>query len=152
MILRKIAGGATGLALAAAVVMYFEGNHPTGYLDPIGIPTVCYGHTQGAVVGKTLSAAECKRLLDRDLQIAWTACEKRLGTVPINILAACTSFTFNVGERAMRNSTFASKITAGDYRGGCAELLRWVFAGGRALPGLIKRRSIEHQVCIGDGT
>ena len=38
------------VAMAAAVVTQFEGLSLTSYFDPVGVPTVCYGHT---VVGKS---------------------------------------------------------------------------------------------------
>ena len=62
------------LALAAPVVAYFEGYVPTTYADPIGIPTICYGHTGADVVaGRVASRAECETLLHGDLAIAFAA-------------------------------------------------------------------------------
>ena len=36
-----------------------------------------------------------------------------------------------------------------DYPGACAELLKWTKAGGRELPGLVKRREAEYRMCMG---
>ena len=53
--------------------------------------------------------------------------------------AAFVSFAFNVGNKALCDSTLPRKANAGDMAGP-AELSRWTRAGGRELPGLVKRR------------
>jgi lysozyme len=44
---RAVGFGVTGAGLAAlaAFVGYHEGYIPHTYADPVGIPTICYGHT-----------------------------------------------------------------------------------------------------------
>lgn len=44
-------------------------------------------------------------------------------------------------------STLARKANAGDMPGACAELSKWVFANKAKLPGLVKRRAAEREVC-----
>ena len=61
--------------------------------------------------------------------------------------AAFLSFAFNVGTGAFCGSTLARKANAGDMRGACAELSRWTLAGGKEMPGLVKRRAAERKVC-----
>ncbi|WP_417283029.1 glycoside hydrolase family protein [Comamonas sp.] len=39
------------------------------------------------------------------------------------------------------------KANAGDIDGACAELIRWTYAGGKQLPGLVKPRAAERQLC-----
>ncbi|WP_235507522.1 hypothetical protein [Citrobacter sp. CtB7.12] len=34
-----------------------------------------------------------------------------------------------------------------DYAGACAELNRWVYAGGQKWKGLMNRRDVEYEVC-----
>ena len=65
--------------------------------------------------------------------------------------AAFLSFAFNVGNRAFCDSTLARKANAGDMAGACAELSRWTYAGGKQLPGLVRRRATERAVCEGQG-
>lgn len=142
---------AAGLALAAGIVMYFEGYKPAAYLDPIGIPTVCYGHTKNVKMGDVHSKDECRALLNADLQKAWDACGR---VIKIDMLphqhAACASFTYNVGAGNMERSTYARLMNAGKIHEACNELLRWNKAGGRVLPGLVKRRELERKVCLGE--
>lgn len=151
MILRRkliaAAGGAT-LSLAAVVVANYEGLETTAYRDPVGIPTICYGHTATARMGQTLSQAECDELLKGDLGEALAAVDE-LVTVPLPVerRAALASFTYNVGSGQLAGSTLLRKLNAGDAKGACAELSRWVYAGGNRLPGLIKRRQTERELC-----
>lgn len=139
---------AATLGVAASVVGYYEGKINITYLDPVGIPTICYGHTATARMGQTHTDEECERLLQEDLSDAVDAVD-RLVTVPLPVerRAALVSFVFNVGEEAFARSTLLRKLNSGDAAGACAELDRWVYAGGRVLPGLVKRRETERELC-----
>lgn len=139
---------AGSLAMAVSVVGYFEGRQLIGYVDPVGIPTVCYGHTATAVVGQARSAAECEALLQQDLGIALAAVDRHLPNLPPATRAAMGSFVYNVGTGAFQSSTLLRKAKAGDLVGACNELPRWVYAGGRVLNGLVRRRAAERELCL----
>ena len=148
---RRIAIGATAgaLSIATAVVSYYEGYEPTAYRDPVGIATICYGHTASARMGQTLSQAECTDLLKSDLGTAFAAVDRRAQVdLPPPTRAALASFVYNVGEGNFARSTLLRKLNAGDLRGACHELSRWVYAGGRKLNGLVKRRATERELCL----
>lgn len=143
--------GAGAAALLLTYVPQLEGVILRGYKDPIGIVTACAGHTKTAILGRPYTAAECSALLDRDLV---EHAEGVLSCTPglkgqTYRLAAATSFAFNVGVSAYCRSSMARKFNVGDYAGGCAELSRWVYAGGRQLPGLVTRRATERAMCEG---
>jgi lysozyme len=146
-----VAGVAAVLAasgLAVPLIAKWEGVEERGYLDPVKIPTACVGHTATAVVGKIYSPRACMDLLARDTidhGLKIDPCIK----VPISTetRAALTSFAFNVGAQAFCTSTLARKLNAGDLRGACAELSKWVYAGGKKLPGLVRRREEERAYC-----
>jgi lysozyme len=53
------------------------------------------------------------------------------------------SFTFNLGAGALRASTLRRRVLACDDEGAAAEFGKWVFAGGRKLAGLVRRRHAE---------
>lgn len=53
------------------------------------------------------------------------------------------SFTFNLGSGRLQSSTLRQKINRSDYEGAAGEFKRWVYGGGRKLPGLIARRADE---------
>lgn len=148
---RRLAIGATAgaLSLATAVVSYYEGYQPTAYRDPVGVPTICFGHTATARMGQTLSQERCTQLLQADLGHAFSAVDRRAQVdLPPPTRAALASFVYNVGEGAFARSTLLRKLNAGDLRGACHELSRWVYAGGRKLNGLVKRRATELELCL----
>ncbi|KIN13914.1 lysozyme [Halomonas sp. KHS3] len=148
---RRLAIGATAgaLSIATAVVSYYEGYQPTAYRDPVGVPTICFGHTATARMGQTLSQERCTQLLQADLGHAFSALDRRAQVnLPPPTRAALASFVYNVGEGAFARSTLLRKLNAGDLRGACHELSRWVYAGGRKLNGLVKRRATERELCL----
>lgn len=148
---RRLAIGATAgaLSLATAVVSYYEGYQPTAYRDPVGVATICYGHTATARMGQTLSQAQCTQLLQADLGTAFAAVDRRAQVeLPPPTRAALASFVYNVGEGAFARSTLLRKLNTGDLRGACHELSRWVYASGRKLNGLVKRRATERELCL----
>lgn len=136
-------------AIAIPVIGTYEGTVNVGYRDPVGIPTSCTGHTgPEVVVGRRYSDTECAR------QLAEDAVEHGLDIAPClpeelapETRGAFISFAFNVGASKFCTSTLSRKARAGDLKGACAELSKWTYAGGRELPGLVKRRKAERQLC-----
>lgn len=142
--------GAGTVSLLTAYVPAFEGMVLRGYRDPIGIVTACAGHTATAVLGKPYTVTECHALLERDLVEHATgvmSCIKP--PMSTGQKAAFISFAFNVGTAKFCSSTLAKKANSGDMAGACAELSRWVLAKGKTLPGLVKRRQVERDMCEG---
>jgi lysozyme len=146
----KIAGAAlaASITVATAVVSFYEGLETDAYYDPIGIVTVCYGHTATAAMGQQLTPQECESLLRDDLSAAFSAVDRHVNVyLTVERRAALASFVFNVGEGAFQRSTLLTKLNAGDTAGACAQLDRWIYAGGKVLPGLVTRRKTERELC-----
>lgn len=140
--------GATVAMTLVSMVPKFEGMVLRGYKDPIGIVTACAGHTKTAVLGRPYSIEECNALLEQDLvehAEGVNACLK--APVTPGQRAAYISFAYNVGVANFCNSTMLKKANAGDKAGSCAELSKWVYAGGKQLPGLVTRRASERKIC-----
>ena len=66
-----------------------------------------------------------------------------LWLAPPKIQAAIADFCFNLGVPRYRGSTLRKRVDAQDWNGACTELPKWVFGGGRKLPGLVARRAAE---------
>jgi len=150
MLNKRIAGYtlAATISIATAVVASFEGLRTTAYLDPIGIPTICYGHTATAKIGDSKTPAECKEQLSKDLLIAIQDVESRVKVdMTVERRAALVSFVYNVGGTKFGSSTLLKKLNGGDFRGACDELSKWVYAGGVKLKGLVARRAEERALC-----
>jgi lysozyme len=56
---------------------------------------------------------------------------------------ALVSFTFNLGERRLAESTMLILINKGSMKAAAEQFDRWVYAGNEKLPGLVKRRAAE---------
>jgi lysozyme len=145
---QKAAAVLSAAALAVPLIATHEGWVKVGYRDPVGIPTACYGHTGGVVLGRTYSADECVNYLAQDAVQHGLDIDRCLTReIPPDSRTAFTSFAFNVGAAKFCGSTVAKKANAGDLKGACAELSRWTYAGGKVLPGLVKRRADERARC-----
>lgn len=142
--------GAAAVALAVPVVMVYEGLVTRSYRDPIGVLTACWGHTGPDVrPGQRYTREQCERLLYQDLLKHADALDCIHVPMTDGQKAAFLSFAFNVGASRFCASTLVRKANAGDMAGACAELSRWTYAGGKQLPGLVRRRATERAVCEG---
>ena len=143
--------GAAAAALAISAVSFYESTVQRTYRDPIGIITACTGHTGPELkMGQTFTREQCDDMLAKDLLEHAAALDCIKTPLADGQKAAYLSFAFNVGTGAFCGSTLARKANAGDMRGACAELSRWTLAGGRELPGLVKRRAAERALCERD--
>jgi lysozyme len=146
-------GAAAGIIAAALVVATpfvarWEGKRNDPYLDLVKVPTVCYGETK--VPMRRYSDAECKAMLAESLRgyaEPVLARNPELANYPY-ALAAASSLAFNIGTKAYAGSTVARRFSAGDIAGGCDAFLKWSYAGGKQVKGLLNRRRAEREMCL----
>lgn len=111
-------------------------------------PTIGYGHLITEANKEQfldgVDEDEALDLLRQDVAVAERAV-LRLITVPLTNgqFDALVSFTFNLGAGALQRSTLRRKVNREEHADVPAEFLRWVWAGGRKLKGLLKRRRSE---------
>lgn len=129
---------------AYALIRRFEGKNNTAYQDSAGVWTIGYGHTGGVVKGQTISDDEVERLLAEDVAVAENAVNAQNLTLTQDQFDALVDFVFNLGAGNFQKSTLLKKLkddpndpTIYD------EFLRWVYAGGVKLLGLVRRRTDE---------
>ena len=141
------------MGIAAALAAGAEGLVTKVYLDPVGIPTVCFGETRGVHLGDSYTPQQCKDMLEArmaEFDAGLAQCIDP-AKVPDESWASFLSWSYNVGLGAACGSTLARKANAGDILGACDELLRWdkaTLAGTKVtLPGLTKRRQDERELC-----
>jgi lysozyme len=117
--------------------------HP--YICPAGFWTIGYGHLCDPS-HPPINKVEAEGYLAQDLQIALVATLRYcpvLATEPERRLAAIVDFTFNLGAGRLQTSTLRRRINQRDWVVAGQELRRWVYGGGKILPGLVKRRNAE---------
>jgi len=120
------------------------------YICPAGFWTVGYGHLCDPA-HPPITEKEGEALLAQDLMVALNAALRYcpvLITEPEGRLAAIVDFTFNLGAGRLQTSTLRRRVNQGDWGAACQELRRWIYGGGKVLPGLILRRSAEIDLLI----
>lgn len=121
-----------------------EGLRLEAYKCPAGVWTIGYGHTQGVHEGQKIDAKEAERLLGNDLVRFETGVRNLVGDLAPHKIDALVSFAFNVGLNAFAGSTLCRKVKANpDDKTIAEEFSRWVYAGGKKLAGLVRRRQEE---------
>ncbi|CAH0445376.1 lysozyme [Ralstonia pseudosolanacearum] len=117
--------------------------HP--YVCPAGYLTIGYGHLCDPA-HPPITQAQAEAYLAADLVTALNAtlrCCPVLATEPEGRFAAIVDFTFNLGAGRLQTSTLRRRINQRDWIAAAAELRRWVYGGGKVLPGLLARREAE---------
>ncbi len=120
------------------------------YVCPAGFWTIGFGHLCDPK-HLPITEAEAEVYLARDLQSAVAAtlhyCPV-LATEPEGRLAAIVDFTFNLGAGRLQTSTLRRRINQRDWQQAGVELRRWIYGGGRVLPGLVARRIREAELLL----
>lgn len=123
-----------------------EGLRLKAYVCPAGKLTIGYGHTGRDVYdGLEITEDIADALLRKDLAtFEWQL--SNLVTVPVtqNQFDAMLSLLYNIGSANFRKSTLLRLVLNNpDNPAIPSEFLRWKYAGGKALPGLVARRKDE---------
>lgn len=138
------------VAICIACIAPAEGLRRVAYRDPIGIPTICFGETRGVKLGDKATTEQCKAMLaDRVTKDFIPGVEKCITRpMPDSRKASFVSLAYNVGVETFCKSSVARKYNAGDDQGACDAMLLYVKARGITLPGLVKRREQERELCL----
>ena len=125
-------------------LMEFEGCQLEAYFDEAGVLTIGYGHTKDVREGDRISEYWARELLREDIEKAQAQVVKLGVCRTQGQLDALTSFVFNLGIGRLRKSTLLRVIKRqGSDEEIRREFMRWVYAGGKKMPGLERRRSWE---------
>lgn len=148
----------SGKISKAAVKMIYgeEGLRLKAYLDPVGVPTIGYGHTKGVKLGQTITKEQAVKLAQQDIQQFERAVDRNI-KVPLtqNQYDALVSFTFNLGEGNLKK--ISGDINAGKFNKAAQRMLSYNKARDRStgqlrqLPGLVKRRQREASLFMQKG-
>lgn len=99
---------------------------------------------------RTLSMDEVNAILAKDLETF----ERGVLRLAPNLAGrqgkfdACVSFSFNVGLGNFQRSTIRMKIQREEWDAAADAFLMWTKAGGKELPGLVKRRKGERALFL----
>lgn len=125
----------------------WEGLFLHAYDDGTGTWTIGYGHTTAAGLprvypGMVITAHQADSILSSDLASVEADVNQHV-KVPLNQnqFDALVSFDFNTG--GLDRSSVLGAVNAKNFTAVPADLLKWVYAGGRVLRGLVNRRTAE---------
>ncbi|MEM7620626.1 MAG: lysozyme [Pseudomonadota bacterium] len=153
------------------LIKTFEGFVPHLYICAGGYPTIGYGHVilqtdiydgitgaellgilhkhgvEAAKEAYSMSREEAEEILRRDVH-RFERTVLRLINVPLEDgqFDALVSFTYNLGGGALQRSTLRKKVNRGHHGLVPREFRKWVWAGGRKLRGLMRRREAEAEL------
>lgn len=164
------------LACAASVApftMSKEGTIYKAYQDPVGIWTICDGHTGGVYKGQVATKAQCKDFFQNDMKDAMLQDLKYTPTLIQNqsALKAAGDLTFNGGIGSYVHSPIRKYFDKGKWVEGCNAFVGWWDTASSSkplrntqctyqkdrkkwscrLPGLVSRRIGEKNICLGHG-
>ena len=115
------------------------------YICPAGFWTIGYGHLCDPK-HPPVTEAEAEVYLASDLQTALAATLRYCPVLAIESegrLTAIVDFTFNLGAGRLQTSTLRRRVNQRDWIAAGQELRRWIYGGGKVLPGLVARRIEE---------
>lgn len=120
------------------------------YVCPAGVLTDGIGNTHGVRAGTRKTDQQIAAEWEKNILTA-ESCVNRYGNgrnLSDNTFSAAVSVTFRSGCGNMRESTMFSLFRSGDLKAACYQFPRWVWGGGRILPGLVTRAGKEETLCL----
>jgi lysozyme len=134
------------------LIKKWEGLRLSAYLDPVGIPTIGYGHIKGVKMGDTITEDDANRMLVEELKEYEGYINKYVtSNITQSQFDALVSFVYNLGPSNLRKSTLLKKVNANPSDPFIAvEFEKWVRAGGQVLLGLVRRRKDEADLYYAD--
>lgn len=138
------------LRVAAELATPFEGLSLIAYRDPVGFWTQGFGRLMSRDLDADpsqwppIEEETAHRWLEEDMLRALRSV-RRLIVVPltVNQEAALVDFVYNCGGGNLQASTLRRVVNREEHEAAPAQLRRWVYARGRKLRGLVRRREAE---------
>lgn len=133
------------------LIKEFEGWKATAYLCPANVWTIGWGSTGPHVKpGMTITPERGEALLRADLARFEAAVTHGVTTsVTQDQYDAMVSLAFNIGVAAFKRSSVLRHTNARNWAAAEKAFALWNKAGGRVLPGLVRRRRAEADLYAG---
>ena len=136
------------------IITHFEGFRDKPYLCPAKVPTIGYGTTR-YFNGVKVSLSDLP--ITREKGIEYLMNDVRAFELAVDAMAvdtlnqnqfnALVSFAYNLGSNALRTSTLLKRVNANPNDPMIAgQFMRWIYADGRMLDGLVRRRKAESEL------
>jgi len=120
------------------------------YVCPAGVLTDGMGNTHGVVRGTVKNDQQIAKEWEVNILDA-ESCVNRYGNgrnLSDNAFSAAVSVTFRAGCGNTRTSQMFIFFRSGNITAACNQFTRWVWGGGKVLPGLVTRAGNEKALCL----
>lgn len=148
-----------------SLIKEFEGFSNKAYLDPVGIPTIGYGTTRingkSVNIDQTCTPEEAEIWLLQEISFFEIVINRNVKVhLTQNQFDALVSIVYNVGpgKKGIKDGIIQLKngspssllrlLNTGDYVGASNEFDKWIYAGGKLLNGLKRRRAAEKKLFL----
>jgi len=134
------------------------------YLDPVGIWTIGWGralvnpvtgqfvrdrNVARSMYPRGITRLQAETLLREDVAKHTRELDGLLNVeLNENQYGALASLIFNIGGRNLQKSTLIKLVNAEQFEKAADQFLKWTKAGGRTLPGLVRRRAAERKLFL----
>ena len=126
------------------LIKKYEGLRLNAYLDAVGVWTIGYGHTLNVKSTDVITKEQAECFLRQDVEFAEKEVNRHNLNINQNQFDALVSFVFNLGAGNFARSTLLRKIKSNPTDPTIRkEFERWIYAGGKILNGLVRRRKEE---------
>lgn len=127
------------------LIKKFEGYRSEAYQDSVGVWTIGYGHTKNVTQGMKIDKAKAEEYLKSDVKHVEDKLNSQNLRLNQNQFDALVSLFFNVGTGHLPK--FLPDLKADPDSASVPErMLKYVYAGGKVLSGLVRRREAEVQL------
>ncbi|MGP6391720.1 lysozyme [Citrobacter koseri] len=136
-VLALVLAGAPASVILDQFLQEKEGNTLVAVMDPGGVWSLCRGATmvdgKPVVKGMKLTQAKCDQVnaIERDKALAWVDRNIKVPLTEPQKAGIASFCPYNIGPGKCLPSGFFRKLNAGDRKGACAEIRRWIFDGGK---------------------
>lgn len=117
------------------------------------VPTIGWGSTGPDIkLGRVWTQEQADARFASDLAEFAAGVRKAIGDAPTKQCEfdALVSIAYNVGIAAISRSTLMRLHVDGDHKRAADQFLRWVYQKGKVLNGLVKRRTAERLMYLGE--
>lgn len=134
-----------------ALIKTFEGCKLRAYLDAVDVPTIAYGRTKDVKIGDICTQQQAEDWLEEEL-VEYEGYVNEAVKVELTQpqFDSLVSWTYNLGPSNLNRSSMLRVLNTSDYDNVPEQIMRWNKAGGRVLPGLVRRREAEAEMFKGN--
>ena len=125
-----------------------EGIKLDAYQDGGGVWTIGYGHTKNVKQGDRITKEEAEKLYKEDFEEHIKPLKEVKVPLTDNQKVALSSFIYNVGGTAFKNSTMLKKLNNNDFVGAANDFDIWIYDNWKKENGLINRRKKEKMLFL----